>query len=252
MRWHQVKLFAVCAFVLSSSLSYAAEVHVAVAANFLQPLEKLQSKFEQDTGHTLLISSGSTGQLYAQIKNGAPFDVFLGADTKRPKLTIEDGVAVADTLFTYAKGVLVLWSAKEGFVDDKGEVLKTGDFSHVSIANPKTAPYGAAAMEVLSNLGLADSLSDKIVEGQSITQTYQFVATGNAELGFVALSQLKSKPELQGSYWMIDSSLYQPIEQGAVLLKNGAENAAAQQFLAFLQSDAVKASIVNDFGYTVP
>lgn len=252
MRWNQLKLFAVCTLIFGSSLSNAAEVHVAVAANFLKPLEQLQTKFEQETGHTLLISSGSTGQLYAQIKNGAPFEVFLGADTKRPQLTIDDGLAVADTLFIYAKGVLVLWSAQDGLVDDKGDVLKSSKFNNLAITNPKTAPYGAAAIEVLDRLALTDRLSGKIVEGQSITQVYQFVATGNAELGFIAFSQLKSEPEIKGSYWMIDSSLYQPIEQAAVLLKNGADNVAAQQFLAFLQSNEIKTMIVKEFGYNVP
>lgn len=230
----------------------AAEIHVAVAANFLKPLQQLQVQFEQDSGHQLVISAGSTGQLYAQIQNGAPFDVFLGADSQRPLLTIEHQLAVEGSFFVYAQGRLVLWSMQPNFVDEAGAVLSQGHFNHIALANPKTAPYGGAAMEVLNALKLTETLQDKIVQGQSVTQTYQFIATGNAELGFIAFSQLKSEPEIEGSYWLIDSDLYQPIEQGAVLLKQGQTNTAAIAFLAFLQSEAVKQQIVEVFGYNVP
>ncbi|MDY6994478.1 MAG: molybdate ABC transporter substrate-binding protein, partial [Pseudomonadota bacterium] len=174
-------------FTLGLNAVYADTVHIAVAANFTQPVKTLKTRFEQATHHQLIISLGSTGQLYAQIKNGAPYEVFLAADTKRPQLLVEEGEAVAESLVTYAVGKLILWSSKPDFVDNT--VLKTGDFQYLALTNPKTAPYGAAAVQVLEKLGLWTSLQAKIVQGENITQTYQFVVTQNAELGFVALSQ---------------------------------------------------------------
>jgi molybdate transport system substrate-binding protein len=250
-RYYWLLPLALIANLWSAALS-AAEVHVAVAANFLKPLQQLQAQFEQDSGHQLVISSGSTGQLYAQIQNGAPFDVFLGADSERPLLTITHELGVEGSFFVYAQGRLVLWSMQPEFVDEAGAVLSQGNFNHLALANPKTAPYGAAAMEVLNALTLTETVQDKLVQGQSVTQTYQFIATGNAELGFVAFSQLKSEATIEGSYWLVDSDLYQPIDQGAVLLKHGQDNAAAKVFLEFLQSEAVKQHIVDVFGYNVP
>src|SRR3990167_3022366 len=183
-------LLALYAGVLMAGSALAGEVQVAVAANFSAPLQAIASDFEKDTGHKVLASFGATGQLYAQIKNGAPFEVFLSADDSTPAKLESEGAGVAGSRFTYAVGTLALWSAKEGYVDDGAAVLKGNGFKHLAIANPKTAPYGLAATQVLAKLGLSKALEPKLVEGQNIAQTLQFVATGNAELGFVALSQV--------------------------------------------------------------
>jgi len=243
-------MFRIIACVLTLGLNavYADTVHIAVAANFTQPIKTLKTRFEDTTRHQLIISLGSTGQLYAQIKNGAPYEVFLAADTKRPQLLVEEGEAVAESLVTYAIGQLILWSPKPDFVNDT--VLKTGDFQHLAIANPKTAPYGAAAVQVLEKLGLWASLQPKIVQGENITQTYQFVVTQNAELGFVALSQYQGGKQVGGSHWLIPQAYYDPIEQGAVLLTQGTNNPAAQAFMTFLTRDEAR-DIIQSFGYTV-
>ena len=172
----------------ATNTALADEVQVAVASNFSKPLEAIAEKFKAASGHELKISAGATGKLYAQIENGAPFEVFISADSKTPKKLVEAKMAEADTQFTYAFGKLVLWSSTEGYVDDKGEVLRKSDFKHLAIANPKTAPYGEAGMAVMEKLGLTATITPKLVTGENITQTYDFVSTGNAELGFVALS----------------------------------------------------------------
>lgn len=229
--------------------AHAGEVQVAVAANFAGPFQKIAAVFQAETGHATKVSVGSTGKFYTQIKEGAPFEVLLAADQETPKKLEEEGLAVKGQGFTYAKGKLVLWSAKEGFVDDKGAVLKKGGFSHLALANPKLAPYGAAGLETLKAMGLSDAVSPKIVQGDNIAQTFQFISTGNAELGFVALSQVAS-PEKPagGSYWLVPAKLYSPIMQDAVLLKKGEANAAAAALLKFLKGDKAHI-IIKAFGY---
>lgn len=228
-----------------------AEVKLAVAANFTAPVKQIAAEFEKDTGHTAIISTGATGGLYTQIKNGAPFEAFLAADDERPALAVKEGLGVDGTVFTYAVGRLVLWSAKPGFVDDKGEVLKKGGFNRISFANPKTAPYGAAAMEALAKLGLLESLRPKFVQGENITQAWQFISTGNAELGFVALSQAWQDGKLKsGSAWVVPAEHHTPIRQDAVLLIKGAKNPAARAFLDYLKSPKVQA-VIKSYGYDI-
>jgi molybdate transport system substrate-binding protein len=230
----------------------ASEVQVAVAANFARPMERLAADFEHDTGHHAVVSTGATGALFAQIEKGAPFEVFLSADRVTPEKLERDGFAVTGTRRTYAVGTLVLWSAKPGYVDAAGAVLEGGSFQHLAIANPKLAPYGAAAMETLAALGLSDALRPKIVQGESIAQTFQFVASGSAEIGFVALSQVVSPgggpAAAQGSYWVVPATLHAPIQQDAVVLRKGADSAAAKALLAYLASSKAR-EVIRSFGY---
>lgn len=226
----------------------AAEVQVAVAANFAGPLAKIGEGFTAATGHSLKVSSGATGKFYAQVVAGAPFEVLIAADDETPKRLVAEGHAVAGSSFTYAIGKLVLWSARPGYVDRDGAVLGEGAFAHLAVANPKVAPYGAAGLEVLKARGLAEAVAPKLVTAESIAQAYQFVFTGNAELGFVALSQVIGGQPAKGSYWLVPPSLYGEIRQDAVLLKAGAKNPAAAALLAYLQSDAAKA-VIQAHGY---
>lgn len=222
-------------------------VQVAVAANFLAPMEAIASQFKAATGHEAVLVSGSTGKLFAQVQNGAPFEVFVSADSKTPKKLVKASLALADTQFTYAKGKLALWSAKADAVKD-ASALK-GDFAHLALANPKTAPYGTAALEVLAKLGLTDAVSGKLVEGENIAQAYQYVASGNAELGFVALSQIYQDGQIrQGSAWVVPTDLYSPLTQDAILLKKGEDNPAASALLTFLKGEQAKA-IILQYGY---
>lgn len=223
----------------------AEEINVAVAANFTEAATEIAAAFQAATGHRALLSFGSTGQLFTQITQNAPFDVFLAADSARPARAVKEGLAVAGTNFTYAIGKLVLWSADPSLVTDE-TVLSSDGFTRIALANPETAPYGAAAVEVMRNLGAHDLLEPKFVRGNSIAQTYQFVATGNAELGFVALSQLAGRTE--GSAWIVPDDLYAPIRQDAVLLNNGAGNPAAQAFVGFLKGPEA-AAIIARYGY---
>ncbi|WP_024872955.1 molybdate ABC transporter substrate-binding protein [Tolumonas lignilytica] len=235
--------------VLLPSLSMADEVKVAVAANFQQPLEEIAKSFKQDTGNTLLISAGSTGKLFTQIQNGAPFEVMISADSKTPKKLVKSELALADTQFTYAKGQLVLWSADSTKVDAAGAVLKSASYSHLAVGNPKTAPYGAAAFEALDKLGLTSTVSAKLVQGENIMQVQQFVESGNAELGFVALSQVYKDGKItKGSAWIVPASLYSPLTQDAVLLKKGEDNPAATALLNYLKGNKAK-SIMHSYGY---
>lgn len=230
-------------------VTMAGEVSVAVASNFTAPMKVIAQAFERDTGHKVILSFGATGQFYAQIKNGAPFAVLLAADDETPARLEREGVAVTGTRFTYATGKLVLWSKKADLVDDKGEILKTGKFDKLALANPKLAPYGAAALQVLEKLSLTKQLGPKLVEASNIGQTFQFVSSGNAALGFVALSQVFENGKLkEGSGWVVPSNLYSPIKQDAVLLTSGKANLAAQALLHYLRSDRAKAIIVS-FGY---
>ena len=235
--------------LLVSGMACADEVQVAVAANFTAPMQKIAAEFEKDTGHKVQLAFGSTGKFYAQIKNGAPFEILLAADDTTPEKLEKEGVGVANTRFTYAIGKLVLWSSRPGFVDEKGEVLKKGDFKHVSIANPKLAPYGQAAIETLTALKLLDAIQPKFVQGENISQTHQFIATGNAELGFIALSQVMKDGKIaEGSAWVVPSSLHQPIRQDAVLLENGKGKAAPAALMKYLAGDKARA-VIKSFGY---
>ena len=235
------------AWVLTTTSVPAAETNVAVAANFTDAAKEIAAAFKAKTGHEAVLSFGTSGQLYTQITQGAPFQVLLSADDARPIKLIEDGLAVADSRFTYATGKLVLWSKTPGLV--KGdETLKAASFSKLSICNPAAAPYGAAAVQAMKALKIYETLQPKLVEGATITQAYQFVETGNAELGFVALSQLTG-PET-GSRWLVPQELYSPIRQDAVLLKSGAGNEAATGFIAFLRGPEARAIILK-YGYAL-
>lgn len=237
---------------LAASLAvHAAEVQVAVAANFAGPMKALAADFEKATGHKAVLSSGSTGKFYAQIRSGAPFDVFLAADDETPARLDTEGATVPGSRFTYATGKLVLWSARPDLVDAKGEVLRNGQFAHIALAAPRLAPYGAAAVETMTRLGVLARLEPKFVQGESIGQAFGFVSTGNAQLGFVALSQVWENGKLKrGSAWIVPAELHSPIRQDAVLLARGKDHAAAVALVAFLKSDAAKA-VIRSFGYDV-
>jgi molybdate transport system substrate-binding protein len=241
-----VQLVFACGVAISAD---AAEVKVAVAANFTAPMQKIVAHFTQDTGHTAVLSFGSTGNFHAQIVNGAPYEVFLSADRQTPMRLEEVGFGLSGTRFTYAVGQLALWSAQPALVDQEGAVLRSGNFEKIALANPKLAPYGAAAVETLGHLGLLEQLQPKFVQGESIAQAYQFIATGNAPLGFVALSQILENGQITaGSAWIVPSSLHAPIEQDLVILTRGKDNPAATALAAFLQSEkAIR--IICSFGY---
>jgi molybdate transport system substrate-binding protein len=229
--------------------SEAAEVSVAVAANFTAPMKKIAAGFEKDTGHKAELSFGATGKFYAQIANGAPFGILLAADDTTPEKIAREGRGVAASRFTYAVGTLVLWSPKAGYVDGRGEVLRTGDYRHIAIANPRLAPYGAAAMEVLGQLGLAAQVQPRIVMGENIAQTYQFVATGNAQLGFVALSQVMENGRIrEGSAWQVPANMHQPIRQDAIVLNSAKDNEAALALMKYLRSPKAH-EIIRSYGY---
>ncbi|MFM0138006.1 molybdate ABC transporter substrate-binding protein [Caballeronia grimmiae] len=237
------------AFGFASVQALAGEVQVAVAANFTAPVQAIAADFERDTGNKVVASYGATGQFYAQIKNGAPFEVFLAADDTTPAKLESEGLTVPGSRFTYATGTLALWSAKDGYVDANGDVLKNNAFSHLAIANPKAAPYGLAATQALARLGLTQAVSAKIVEGQNISQAKQFVATGNAELGFVALSQIYKNGKItSGSAWIVPASLHEPIRQDVVILQKGKDNAVAKQFADYLKGPKA-AAVIKSYGY---
>jgi len=224
----------------------ADEVKVAVATNFAGAMNALVERFEQTSGHTVLVSAGSTGGHYAQIKNGAPFEAFFAADTERPRLLESEGVAVPGSRFLYALGRVALWSNRAGYVDADGKVLESGEFRHLAIANPELAPYGAAAREVLVARGVWERLQLRLVTGQDIGQAYSFVQTGNAELGFVAWAQLKQpQSRISGSYWLVPDSLHAPIEQEAVLLR---DVPAARALVEFVKGPEAR-EIIRSYGY---
>ena len=236
---------------LTSAFACADEIQVAVAANFTAPSKLIAAQFEKDTGHKVKLSFGATGKFYAQIKNGAPFDVLLAADDTTPARLEKEGGGVTGSRFTYATGKLVLWSAKPGFVDGKGNVLNTGNFRHLSIANPRLAPYGQAAMETMKAMRQLDRLQPKLVQAENIAQAYQFIASGNAELGFVALSQVLSNGKLEkGSMWIVPGKLHEPIRQDAVILSKGANNPAAVAWLKYLKGNKAQA-VIKSFGYEI-
>jgi molybdate transport system substrate-binding protein len=233
------------AMTAATGAAKAGQTTVAVAANFTEPAKEIAAAFETATGHRAVLSFGSTGQLYAQISQAAPFDVFLAADDVRPARTVDEGFGVAGTVFTYSIGKLALWSADPALVTGT-ETLKAGGFDRIAIANPQTAPYGAAAVEAMKALGVFEALEGKIVQGTNIAQAFQFVQTGNAELGFVALSQVIAGKD--GSRWEVPKDLYTPIAQDAVLLKRGEDNEAARAFIDFLKGPEAVA-IIGGYGY---
>ena len=243
------RLLALTAALAFTTLARADVVQVAVAANFTAPARALAEVFARTTGHEAKLSFGATGAFYTQIKNGAPFDVLLAADDERPARLEKEGDTVAGSRFPYATGQLVLWSAKPGFVDDQGAVLKGGHFGKIAIANPKNAPYGAAAVEAMEKLGLAATLQPKLVTGESIGQTFNFIATGNAELGFVALAQVLEGGKLKsGSMWVVPAQYHAPIIQDAVILNRAASNPAAKAWMELLKTPQSKA-LIRSYGY---
>jgi len=244
-----MKTWCMLAVSLFSFSAQAGEVQVAVAANFAAPMEKLAPMFAADTGHKAVLSFGSTGKFYAQIRNGAPFEVLLAADDETPARLEREGQGAGR--FTYAVGRLALWSRQAGVVDAQGAVLKGGRFEKLAVADPKLAPYGAAAVDTMTRLGLLDTLRPKFVQGENIAQAYQFAATGNAALGFVALSQVWADGKLkEGSAWIVPASMHAPIRQDAIVLAKGKNNAAARALVQYLQSDKAKA-VIRRFGYEV-
>jgi len=235
--------------VTLSLLAQADEVQVAVAANFTAPMQQIATQFEKDSGHKATLAFGATGKFYAQIVNGAPFEILLSADDETPARLEKEGLGIVGSRFTYAIGTLVLWSANPTLVDTKGEILKSGDFKHLALANPKTASYGTAAVEAMTKLGLMTSLQPRFVQGENISQTQQFIMSGNAELGFVALSQVYKDGKIAGgSAWIVPANLYQPIQQDAVLLSKGKNKPAAFALLAYLKGDKARA-IIKSYGY---
>lgn len=234
---------------VAAGSSAAGEAQVAVAANFSAPMKQIMALFEQDTGHQIRASYGATGKFYAQIKNGAPFEALLAADQERPERLEQEGMGVPGSRFTYATGRLVLWSAKPGLVEDGESLLKAGGFNKLSVANPKLAPYGEAAMQTLSALGLQDALEPKLVMGENIAQTYQFVDSGNAEVGFVALAQVMEDGRIaKGSGWIVPGDRHAPIRQDALILRGGKDNPAVTELFDYLRTEKVRA-LIRDFGY---
>jgi len=241
------------ALLLVGQASWAGtKVLVAVASNFSKPMTEIAAEFEKATGHSAKLSFGSSGKFISQLENGAPFEVLLSADEKGPQKLEQTGLAVPGTHFTYALGKLVLWSSSPGYVDDQGKILTSGGFKHLALADPKLAPYGAAAIDVVKGLNLQNKLKPLFVLGENIAQTYQFISTGNAELGFVALSQVIENGHCAtGSCWIIPEDRYAPIRQDAALMTKGAENPAASALLSYLKS-APALAIIEKYGYGLP
>ncbi|WP_413468751.1 molybdate ABC transporter substrate-binding protein [Marinobacter sp.] len=246
-----VPVLSVLILLLAGARAQAGETVVAVAANFTDTARELAQMFEARTDHQVTLSFGSTGKLYAQIANGAPFDVFLAGDAERPELAVSAGLAVAGTRFTYAEGKLVLWSLEPALVEQGRRYLAEASPERLAIANPVTAPYGLAAQQVMQRLGVWQRLEPRLVRGESIAQTFQFVATANAEAGFVALAQLRGWSGAMGSAWEVPQALYDPVVQQAVLLNRGRDNDAARAWLAFLR-EAEAVAVIESYGYGVP
>ena len=245
------RLPALLLALFASMAACAGEVQVAAASNLAGSIQRIAAAFKRDTGHDAIVALGSTGKLYAQIRNGAPFEVLLAADDETPAKLEAEHRTVPGTRFTYATGKLVLWSAQDGYVDGQGQVLKTGDFAHLAIANPKTAPYGAAAVETLHKLHVYERVQGRLVQGENIAQAYQFVGTGNAALGFVALSQVwRDGTFTSGSGWIVPENLHAPIRQDAVILAKGAANPAAKALEDYLKSGKAK-DIIRSYGYAL-
>ncbi len=243
------RLTALMLCLAATGLVHADEVQIAVAANFAAPMKEIAARFEQETGHKVLSTVGATGKFYAQIKNGAPFEILLAADDETPAKLEKEGAGAPGTRFTYAIGKLVLWSAQPGVVDDKGDVLKKTSYEHLSIANPKLAPYGAAAVETMKKLNVYGAIEPKLVVGESIAQAQQFIASGSAQLGFVAMSQVVEGGKLKsGSAWVVPAGLYSPIRQDAIALDKGKGKPAVDAFLKYLKSDPAKV-VIRSYGY---
>ncbi|HAB85570.1 MAG TPA: molybdate ABC transporter substrate-binding protein [Pseudomonas sp.] len=248
---HPIRRLCAALLLCLPLIASADHVRVAVAANFTAPMQRIATAFARDTGHRAVLAFGATGKFYAQIHNGAPFDVLLSADDSTPLRLEHDGIGMAGSRFTYAIGTLVLWSPREGYVDPQGKVLAGGDFRHLAVANPKTAPYGAAAMATLDRLGLREKLRPRFVQGENIAQTHQFVASGNAELGFVALSQVIEDGRIgKGSGWVVPADQHAPIRQDALLLRHGEGSPAARALLEYLRGETAKA-LIREYGYAV-
>lgn len=248
-----IKRFLAGLLLVATLAAGAEELNVAVAANFYGTAQKLAPGFEQASGNKLALSSGSSGQFYTQIKQGAPFDVLLSADAERPKQLEAEGLAVAGSRFTYAIGTLVLWSPQAGAVDSEGKVLAAGHFRMLGIADPRNAPYGAAAQQVLTTLGLWDKLNQdkKLATGENINQARQFAVTGNVDMAFVALSQVTDGKVISGSYWLPPQSLYSLLEQDAVILTRTSKRATAEAFMRWLRQDPDAIATIKAAGYRV-
>lgn len=248
MRWMD-RMVGLGVLVICQSAALAGEAQIAVAANFAEPIRAIAAVLEKTTGHTLRITTGATGNFYAQIRNGAPFDVFLAADLKTPEKLESEGLTQPGSRFTYATGKLVLWSASPSRVDAQGSILKDTRLGKVAYANPKIAPYGAAAVQVMDRMGATPALTPRLVQGESIGQAFNFVHSGNADVGFVAMSQVLEGGKLKsGSMWVIPQNLYDPIAQGAVVLQRASGNAAAQALITLMQSPNIKA-LIRSYGY---
>lgn len=246
-----LKLFITSSLLLCCSFTFAGEVNIAVAGNFFRPLQALAKRFEHQHDDKVNIAVGSSGKLYAQITNGAPFDVFLSADQLRPSTLVEKNLAINGSQFTYAKGKLVLWSGDPTVVDKQGKRLISKNLKHLAIANPKLAPYGVQSIAALKNLGIYELLQEKIVFGQSIGQAFQYVSSNSIKQGIVAMSQVTRDGEItEGSAWVIPADLYQAIQQDAVLLNEGQHNPVAIAFLAYLKTEE-GINIIRSFGYEV-
>ena len=244
-----MRFVIVVSSLLASATAFAAEVKLAVAANFSAPMKDIAQAFEAATGHKLLVTPGATGKFYAQIVNGAPFEVFMAADDETPAKLEKEGFGVPGTRFTYAIGQLALWSPAANTVDSAGQVLKNGNFRYLAIANPKVAPYGMAAVQVMQGMGVYTQLESRIVQGESIAQTYQFVATGNASLGFVALSQILDQGKIKsGSAWVVPDTMHDALKQDAILLNPGKSSEAAKSLMTFMKSEKAK-KIIRSYGY---
>lgn len=240
---------AIIATLLSSFTAHAGEVKVAVAANFAQPMKEIAAEFERDTGHKLNLTQGATGKFYAQISNGAPFEVFVSADDETPSRLVKEGKAVAGSQFTYAIGRLALWSPDANFIDQGGDVLKTDKFKFIAIANAKVAPYGRAAVQTMQKLGVLSKIEPRVVQGESISQTFQFVTSGNAQLGFVALSQIWENGKLKtGSAWVVPEAMHEQLKQDVVLLNAGKDSQAAAALIDYLKADKAR-KFIERYGY---
>lgn len=246
------RILILAGLLTSAPISSAETALVAVASNFTQPMTEIAQAFAKASGHQAKLSFGSSGKFVAQFQNGAPFEVFLSADEDKPLALEQTGMAVKGSRMTYALGKLVLWSAKPDYIDDQGRILGNGDYKHLALADPKLAPYGQAALQVIENLDLKEKIQPLLVQGENITQTHQLIATGNAELGFIAFSQVIDNDTFgKGSGWIVPSSLYRPIRQDAVLLTRGADNSAARGLIQFLKSSQAR-SIIRRYGYDLP
>ena len=239
----------VCCVCLMTANAQAAEIKVAVASNFANVLKEIAIEFQKDTGHQLAITPGATGKFYAQISNGAPFDVFLSADDETPRKLAQEGKAIAASQFTYAIGRLALWSPNPEMVDKNADILKTDKFKFIAIANAKVAPYGQAAVQTMQKLGVLTKIEPRVVQGESISQTYQFVSTGNAQLGFVALSQIFENGRIKtGSAWIVPEEMHEQLKQDAVILQSCKQTSVCQDLMDYLKSEKAK-KMMASYGY---